>query len=316
MKKPYTKPGKDPKELLEKLKSKGLIIEDDHKAIQYIQNIGYFRLKAYFYPLYQEPKQNHQFKPQSTFGQALSMYRFDRKLRLLLFNEIEKIEVALRSALVNIVTDELNDVFWMTKPEYFKNEDYFQTTWTLIRNEYDKSKEEFILHFKGHYSDPFPPAWMIAEILPFGNLSYIYSNLKSERVKKRVAKYFGLQAPVLSSWILVLSNLRNLCGHHARTWNRELAINTSNPTHTAYPWIDVAKTNPKRIYYRICMIRYLLYTVSPQNKFKSKLKALMTQYPSIDISAIGFPVEWESEPLWQYPTAQQGQTGRAEVRSK
>ncbi len=299
MKRPYTKPSKAPAELVAGLKSKGLIIEDDAKAIEYIQNIGYFRLKAYFYPLYQKPKRNHLFKPQSTFEQALSMYRFDRKLRLLIFNEIEKIEVALRSAIVNIVTDELNDVFWMTKPEYFKNADYFHTTLAFIRNEYEKSKEEFILHFRGKYSDPFPPAWMIAEILPFGNLSYIYSNLKSERVKKRVAKHFGLQAPVLSSWILVLSNLRNLCGHHARTWNRELAVNTSNPTRTVYPWIDIAKANPKRMYYRICMIKYLLYTISPQNRFKVKLKALMEKYPSVDISAIGFPSDWEQEALWQ-----------------
>lgn len=299
MRTPYTKPSKAPADLIAGLKSKGLIIEDEAKAIGYIQNIGYFRLKAYFYPLYQEPKRNHLFKPQSTFEQALSMYRFDRKLRLLLFNEIEKVEVALRSTIVNIVTDELNDVFWMTKSEYFKNADYFNTTLAFIRNEYDKSKEEFIIHFRGKYSDPFPPAWMIAEILPFGNLSYIYSNLKSERVKKRVAKHFGLQAPVLSSWILVLSNLRNLCGHHARTWNRELAINTSNPTRTVYPWIDIARTNPKRMYYRICMIKYLLYTISPQNKFKAKLKVLMEKYPTIDISAIGFPADWEQELLWQ-----------------
>ena len=299
MKTPYTKPSKAPEALVAGLKSKGLTIKDDRMAIEYIQNIGYFRLKAYFYPLYQEPKREHRFKPQSTFEQALSMYRFDRKLRLMLFNEIEKIEVVLRSAIVNIVTDALNDVFWMTKPEYFKNTDYFNTTLTFIRNEYDKSKEEFIIHFKSKYSDPFPPAWMIAEILPFGNLSYIYSNLKSERVKKIVAKHFGLQAPVLSSWILVLSNLRNLCGHHARTWNRELAINTSNPAHTAHPWIDASKISPKRMYYRICMIKYLLYTVSPENKFKAKLKALMEKYPSIDISAIGFPSDWEQEPIWQ-----------------
>ena len=114
---------------------------------------------------------------------------------------------------------------------------------------YEKSKEEFIIHFKHKYSDscPYPPAWMIAEILPLGNLCHIFMNLMSPRAKKKVAKYFGLQEPSFASWMLVLGNLRNMCCHHSRTRNRELAINTANPQVTAFPWIDISKTNPKRI---------------------------------------------------------------------
>ena len=89
-----------------------------------------------------------------------------------------------------------------------------------------------------------------------------------------------------------------MCCHHSRTWNRELAVNTANPHKTIYPWIDISKTNPKRIYYRISMIRYLLFTISPNNKFKDKLKNLIDKYPTIDTNAIGFPIDWESEPLW------------------
>ena len=296
----FIKPNKTDEELVVCLKNKGLSIDNDIRAINYVRNIGYFRLKAYFYPLYLEPKNLHLFKKDATFEKVMNMYSFDRKLRLLLFNEIEKIEIAFRSIIVNEVSNELGDIFWMTENKYFKSQSHFNSTLSLIQSEYSKSKEEFIIHFKRKYSNPFPPVWMIAEILPLGNLCHIYMNLRSQKAKKKVAKYFGLQEPVFSSWILVLGNLRNMCCHHSRTWNRELAINTANPIVTSFPWIDISKTNPKRIYYRICMIRYLLFTISPNNNFKEKLKTLISKYPTIDISAIGFPSDWENDSFWNF----------------
>lgn len=169
----------------------------------------------------------------------------------------------------------------------------------LIQTEYDKSKEEFIIHFKRKYPNLLPPAWMIAEILPLGNLCHIFMNLRNKKAKKKVAKYFGLQEPVFSSWMLVLGNLRNMCCHHSRTWNREFAINTSNPQTTNFLWIDISKTNPKRTYYRICMIKYLLFTISPNNTFKEKLIKLIKKYPTVDISAVGFPSDWGNDLFWK-----------------
>ena len=121
----FNKTNRTAEELLVVLKRKGLSIADEAKFITYLRNIGYYRLKAYFYPLYQEPKHKHLFKVNATFDKVMNMYRFDRKLRLLLFNEMEKIEVAFRSVIVNVVTDELGDVFWMTEGSYFKNESSF-----------------------------------------------------------------------------------------------------------------------------------------------------------------------------------------------
>lgn len=39
--------------------------------------------------------------------QILNLYRFDRELRLFIFNEIEKIEVAIRSIIVNTACEHL-----------------------------------------------------------------------------------------------------------------------------------------------------------------------------------------------------------------
>ena len=219
MKQLFTKTFYSPQQHIVLLKNRGLLIADEEKAAGYIYNIGYFRLSAYFYPLLKFPKEQHLYKPGATFVQALNMYRFDRKLRLLLFNEIEKIEVAIRSCITNAVSEYFNDLFWITNPAYFFNMQSFRYTQDTIDAELKKSKEDFILHFRSAYTDDYPPAWMIAEILPLGLLCRIYTNLKDNVIKKRVAQHFGLQVPVFSSWIVILAGLRNMCCHHCRTWN-------------------------------------------------------------------------------------------------
>jgi abortive infection bacteriophage resistance protein len=99
--------------------------------------------------------------------------------------------------------------------------------------------------------------------------------------------------------MLILSNLRNLCGHHVRVWNKEISFVATDPVQHTFPWIDSSTTDMKRVYYRICIIKYLLFTVSPDNTFTEKLKSLLAEFPTIDIKAMGFPADWYAEPLWQ-----------------
>ena len=96
----YTKTYSSPSQLVSLLQSRGLFIEDVARMENYLRHISYYRFSAYLYPLLTTPKENHVFKSGATFNQALDMYRFDRHLRLLMFNEIEKIEIAVRSAII------------------------------------------------------------------------------------------------------------------------------------------------------------------------------------------------------------------------
>jgi abortive infection bacteriophage resistance protein len=299
MKVVYNKVCTLPHDLIPLLKQRGLIIPDEQRTVNYLTNIGYFRLSAYFYPLLEEPKTDHFYKDGATFDMALDMYRFDRKLRILLFNEIEKIEIAIRSAMNNWISDGLDDVFWMTDPKNFNNPDIFAKTIDIIQSEIHKTKEEFIVHFQNKYSNLYPPAWMIAEIIPLGVLYNVFNNLKVKSLKKKIANSFGLSLPTFTSWMQILSNLRNLCGHHNRTWNREIPIISHTLNIPVYPWINPAITDMKRIYYRICIIKYLLFTVSQNNTFTQKLKSLLAEYPTVDVKAMGFPDNWQNEPLWR-----------------
>ena len=40
------------------------------------------------------------------------LYRFDKKLRLFLFNEIEKIEIAVREAVMNMTAERTGDIYY------------------------------------------------------------------------------------------------------------------------------------------------------------------------------------------------------------
>ena len=287
-----------PTSIVQLLHKRGLEITDENKALHYIEHIGYYRLSAYLYPMLADPKSSHRFKPQSTFSNAMSLYRFDKKLRLFLFNEIEKIEVACRSAIANIVAEETGNIFWMTDTSMFANEEKFLRTMTLIEKELKSSKEEFIKHFKEKYSNDYPPAWMLVEILPLGVVTRIYENIASNTLRKKIAARFGLPVPVFNSWMTVVTLTRNSCCHHARVWNKENAIMPMQIKKSNQTWISPS-VSPKRVFYNICILKWFLDIIVPSNNMKTYLTTLIAQYPNVDITAMGFPKDWENEPFWE-----------------
>ncbi len=204
------------------MEERGLLIDEEKKAEKYLRTIGYFRLSAYFYPLLLEPKSDHIYKEGTSFTDALNMYRFDRKLRLLVFSQIEKIEIAVRASIVRIGVDATKSVSWFLEERFFHDKDRFEKGRGLILKEWDTSKEDFVEHFKTCYTDENKPAWMLAEILPLGILSNLYMNIGKASLKKAIAKEFGLPADVFASWLQNLSGVRNICCHHNRLWNRLL----------------------------------------------------------------------------------------------
>ena len=76
------------------LSERGLIIEND--TVHYLQHLNYYRLSGYWIP-FQEYNKTHRFKPNVRFSDILNLYRFDRELRLLLLDAIEKIEISIRT---------------------------------------------------------------------------------------------------------------------------------------------------------------------------------------------------------------------------
>ncbi len=294
----FCKTYKSPEELVGLMIQRGLQVNNPSKVQHYVESIGYYRLSAYLHPFLKLPKSMHQFKENASFDNAMDLYRFDKKLRMLIFNEIEKIEIAVRETIMNVTAESSGDIFWLTNPEHFRDQSIFTNSLALLSKEYSHSTEDFIEHFKQTYKEPFPPAWILGELLPMGCVNMYYRNLKDKTLKKKIAKRFYLHAPVFESWLSVLTLTRNACCHHSRVWNKVNKIIPNDMRGMTRPWITI-QSDKRRIYYNLCIVRYFLGIISPHNDMYSKLKVLLAKFPMIDIAAMGFPEQWENEPLWQ-----------------
>lgn len=244
------------------------------------------------------PKERQMFKEGSSFEAAKALYDFDQHLRSLAFDEIAKIEVAVRSALANVVSNETGNAFWITDASSFAQKERYLNTKAVIAKELQQTKEEFINHFRSKYSNPYPPAWMLVEILPLGVINNIYGNLADNKLRKKIASEFYLPAPVFRSWLTTVTLTRNACCHHARIWNKENSITPVEPKRTQLPWLS-CPVKTKRVFYNLCIIKWFANVVNPDNGMSRRLNDLFISYPIVDISAMGFPLNWRQEPLWQ-----------------
>lgn len=81
-------------EQIENLKCLGLIINDEEKAKDFLNDVSYFRLvKAYSIGLKQR---NSKYVKETTFDEIVELYLFNANFRQLLFTQIEKVEINLR----------------------------------------------------------------------------------------------------------------------------------------------------------------------------------------------------------------------------
>ena len=112
-------------EQIEKLKDRGLSFLDEKKAANYLSNISYYRLRAYTYPFQDNDNPDHPFVQKIDFEDIIELYVFDRRLRLLIFNAIEKIEIALRTQIIYHFSLAYG-AYWHLKPELCNNALYFR----------------------------------------------------------------------------------------------------------------------------------------------------------------------------------------------
>lgn len=166
-------------EQIEILKSRGLKIESESEASHYLSHISYYRLGEYWHSM-QEDKERHIFKATSKFSDVIALYCFDRELRSLLFDVIEKLEISLRTKLIYHLSHEF-DPWWFQNFEIFTDSRALVKTLSGLEEEISRSKDPILKnHFKKHKDDKrFPPAWKTLEQTSFGALSKLYGNLKN-----------------------------------------------------------------------------------------------------------------------------------------
>lgn len=283
-----------------KLKQRGLRITDDSLAARYLSNISYYRLRAYTYPYQDDTKTEHPFIIDVSFEDIIELYTFDRKLRLLIFDAVEKIEVALRTQIIYqwALT---NGSHWHLDQGLYKDRIKFIKHLGSLQKEINRSNETFINHYKTKYSNPSePPCWMSLEVTSIGLLSLIFQNLKNSPEKKAVTHHFGLWSNnVLENWMHNFCNIRNICAHHGRLWNRRIPIPITIPQKTKSNFIQNKKIYPYKLYASLSAMVYIIEIIAPESVFKKNILELVRTCPAGQLKEMGFPKNWEQEKFWQ-----------------
>lgn len=237
------------------------------------------------------------FKSGTNFDEAYSLYKFDSKLRKMICSEMEKIEISIRTQLSLIMGDEAG-IYWFEDEANFRDANRHAGLLANLEAELRRSDDDAIVDFQRRYSNAFPPSWRTFEVSPFGTLSMMYRWLNAGHARRKVARFYGLADTVMESWLHSIVYVRNICAHHSRLWNRRLSINALVPRRTHLPFVNIP-SDTKRVYYIMSILLYFLQAVNPQNTFAARFKSLLVKYPNVDVSAMGFPCNWQNEVLWQ-----------------
>ncbi len=232
----YNKPALSNADLLARWQAKGLAVTNPADAQRALSFIGYFRLRGYALPLMTPKPSGRQFKAGVTFDDILARYELDRDLRRITLGQLERIEVAVRTVISNIMSLQYGPFWYLNHPSQVlghisgprgKTEPFKLGAFLgEVERETHRSKDTFAQHYFSTYTEPLlPPSWLMAECLSFGKWSVLYQHLQKAdpthpNPKKAVAKAFGLSVSLLESWLHALTILRNTCAHHGRVWNR------------------------------------------------------------------------------------------------
>lgn len=174
----YTKPALSFEQQADLIISRGLIA-DKSTLISILTDVNYYRLSGYLYPYRILPGDN--FRHGTTFEQLWRHYTFDRQLRFITMDAIERFEVSIKNQLINFISKEFGP-FGYTDSGNFPNltsRDH-ATLLKIISDESNKSKEEFVRHFKSKYGDTHInlPLWMTGEIISFGCAINMFKGIK------------------------------------------------------------------------------------------------------------------------------------------
>ncbi len=289
-----------------------MLFRNESQAVESLQNISYYRLKGYWWDMQTDYTQ-HTLKPNSYFEDIVERYNFDRHLRLILFDAIERIEIALRTKMIYHLSISYGGL-WYLNPALFEAttiklndgtvKTIHQNTLDELQKEFNRSQEIFVKDHRNRYPNQNADAWKTLEIASMGTLSKLYKNLKHQLPEKAaIANEMGLNLhSELSSWLEAIAYVRNIIAHHSRLWSRNMVKRPidqlKNPISQWFvnPITDVQIKKPFLI---ISSMLYLCNMVTPGHQIKSKILDLFKTNPNVPIYKLGFLNNWQNEPLWK-----------------
>lgn len=326
----YPKSWKSYADQLQQLIDRGMGVTDRPRALEHLERIGYYRLSGYWFAMRErsgplclldehgrKPNKFREerialdaFRTGTTFQDAVDLYVFDKQLRLLVMDALERIEVALRVD-VSHTLGQL-DRFAYLKPELLHAE--FSTQLDkksgLTRHHewlskhaqlIGRSKEEFVRHNRDKYGLPLA-IWVTCEVWDFGTLSTLYNGMR-EAEQDMIASQYGVSnGRVFATWLRSLNYLRNVCAHHSRLWNRNIVDQPRLPSSAELAWVTPFEANTHaraRCFLLLRITRHLLGVVNPRSSWPERMKAHLLAFPELshvglNLAGMGAYEGWEA----------------------
>ena len=290
----YSKPPLTIDQQIQLLKDRNLVIDDEAFARRILATIGYYRLTAYLYSFRLKDGSDN-FTAGISIEKVWRYYRFDRKMRILLIDAIERIEVAVKAMIVSRFTLSYGAFGYADAASFASpvNVRRHAEMLDFIHTEMERSKEEFVNHFKSNYdTSQGLPLWMATEIMTFGNMLTFFRLMKKQD-KQAIARQFGISEQVLETWLVSLNYIRNVCAHHGRIWNKVLAVRPSIPRKLPEWHEEKFPVEVTRIYSILTIGRFLLQAIAPQSGWPERLQALLADFPDIPRLSMGIPDDYQ-----------------------
>lgn len=329
----YNRPWKSFDDQLSLLEERGLQVADRDWALRWLQRTGYYRLSAYWYPFrvfrHQQDTtsakiqtvRTDEFVPDTAFSDAVGLYLFDRKLRVLLADALERIEVSLRVQ----VAYRLGEVDTFAHlhernfhPKFRERRDPRSGLTAFIgwQQKYQglvqRSKEDFVKHYREKHG-PDLPIWVAIEVWDFGAVSQLLAMMKVPDQQAIAAHYDVADWQAFASWVRALSYLRNLVAHHSRVWNRNMVSQPKMPASGQPVWCAQFAGKPDLLakpFVYLAIVRHMVEVICPGSQWRHRLADHLLDFPSqasqrkLSVAAMGAPDGWEA---WWRAEPERGQ---------
>jgi abortive infection bacteriophage resistance protein len=297
----YQKPALAVDQQLELLVRRGMIVNDRERALHLLSHISYYRLRAYWLPM-EIPAPHtgdHALQPGVHFEHVVELYSFDRKLRLLVMDAIERVEVSLRTRWAYVLGLRYGSHAY-ENPDVFRDARDHKQCINNLKSELGRSHEAFVRHYQRTYTEPaLPPLWAVCEVLSFGQLSQWFSNIKLGKDRQSIAEPFQVDEQIIKSFAHHLSYVRNVCAHHSRLWNREMTIAPKLPRRPQSLHESLNPAAPNRIYNTLTLLIHFMNIISPDSTWHQHVIQLLHEPHTLDLESMGFPADWVDRPLWR-----------------
>ena len=300
----FDKPALSLEELAQELSAR-LLAGTPEEAFNLLKRVGYYRLKGYWY----------RFKTTDVFVELSSgkrksrisidirtlenIYDFDRALRFMLLDAIERIEVAVRAAAVHESVKRFGVFGYLDTTNYAVSVDEATALIARIKEQISRASKSMlsVRSFYDRYADAFPPACIVGEVFDFGTTLKFFNSNPPDVKRAVAAQCGGFDHKILSSWLAALNDVRNACAHHNRVWDRCWAKVPRLPT----VWSGVPLGNIRQTGTILALCNALLRPVAPGSRWKNRLFALFDdpRFASVPIGALGLPPAWRNHPVWE-----------------